>query len=119
MAPSLPRAHLETGSRKFANVGHHTHQPDEAHVMRDNPIHTFFQVLGGNIPGQLSLGGFRWFEVVLYCVLLIGSLAIAYANWRLDSTQRTGTRGALARRAHFVRDLVRAAIKGHPPLAAF
>jgi hypothetical protein len=30
--------------------------------MRDNPIHTFFQVLGGNIPDQLSLGGYRWFE---------------------------------------------------------
>jgi len=59
--------------------------------MRDNPIHTFFQVLGGNIPDQLSLGGFRWFEVMLYWVLLIGSLAVAYTNWRLDSTQRTGT----------------------------
>ena len=59
--------------------------------MRDNPIHTFFQVLGGNIPDQLNLGGFRWFEVVLYWVLLIGSLTIAYTNWRLDSTQRTGT----------------------------
>ena len=59
--------------------------------MHDNPIHTFFQVLGGNIPDQLSLGGFRWFEVVLYWVLLIGSLAIGYTNWRLDSTQRTGT----------------------------
>jgi uncharacterized membrane protein YphA (DoxX/SURF4 family) len=28
---------------------------------------------------------------VLYWVLLIGSLAIGYTNWRLDSTQRTGT----------------------------
>ena len=36
--------------------------------MRDNPIHTFFQVLGGNIPDQLNLGGFRWFEVVFYWV---------------------------------------------------
>jgi len=59
--------------------------------MRDNPIHTFFQVLGGAIPDQLRLGGFRWFEVTLYWVLLIGSLAVAYTNWRLDSTQRTGT----------------------------
>ena len=33
--------------------------------MRDNPIHTFFQVLSGNIPDQLNLGGYRWFEVVL------------------------------------------------------
>ena len=59
--------------------------------MPDNPIHTFFQILGGNIPDQLSLGGYRWFEVVLYWALLIGSLTIAYANWRMDETQRTGT----------------------------
>jgi len=49
--------------------------------MNDNPIHTFFQVLSGNIPDQLNLNaGLRWFEVVLYWVLLIGSLAIAYTN---------------------------------------
>src|ERR1700733_13544131 len=59
--------------------------------MRDNPIHAFFQVLGGNIPDQLSLGGYRWFEVALYWVLLVGSLAVAYTNWRMDATQRTGT----------------------------
>ena len=59
--------------------------------MPDNPIHTFFQVLGGNLPDQLSLGEFRWFEVALYWVLLIGSLAIAYTNWRMDATQHTGT----------------------------
>ena len=53
--------------------------------MHDNPIHTFFQVLGGSIPDQLNLGGYRWFEVALYWVLLIGSLAIAYTNWRLDA----------------------------------
>ena len=52
--------------------------------MHDNPIHTFFQVLGGNIPDQLNLGAFRWFEVAFYWVLLIGSLTIAYTNWRLD-----------------------------------
>lgn len=59
--------------------------------MRDNPLHTFFQVLSGNIPDQLALGGYRWFEVLFYWVLLIGSLAIAYTNWRMDETQRTGT----------------------------
>jgi len=58
--------------------------------MPDNPIHTFFQVLTGNIPDQLSLGEFRWFMVALYWVLLIGSLSVAYVNWRLDETQRTG-----------------------------
>jgi hypothetical protein len=59
--------------------------------MRDNPIHTFFQVLTGNIPDQLSLGEFRWSMVALYWVLLVGSVAIAYTNWRMDATQRTGT----------------------------
>jgi hypothetical protein len=59
--------------------------------MHDNPIHTFFQVLGGNIPDQLTLGGYRWIEVALYWVLPIGSLAIAYTNWRLDATQHTDT----------------------------
>lgn len=59
--------------------------------MRDNPIHTFFQVLSGNIPDQLHLGGYRWFELAFYWVLLIASLAIAYTNWRVDATQRTGT----------------------------
>ncbi len=57
--------------------------------MRDNPIHTFLQVLGGNIPDQLSLSGYRWFEVALYRVLLIGSLAIAYTTggWMRPNAQ--------------------------------
>ena len=38
--------------------------------MHDNPIHTFFQILVGNLPDQLNLGGYRWFEVALYWVLL-------------------------------------------------
>jgi hypothetical protein len=80
-----------TGSRKFPNDGHHTHKPDEVSAMPDNPIHTFFQILGGNLPDQISAGGYRWFEVALYRVLLIGSLAVAFANWRMDATQRTGT----------------------------
>nr|WP_294524089.1 hypothetical protein [uncultured Rhodopila sp.] len=59
--------------------------------MHDNPIHAVFQVLGGNIPDQLSPGGFRRFEAVPYWALLIGGLAIAYLNWCLDSTRRTAT----------------------------
>lgn len=59
--------------------------------MHDNPVHTFFQILVGNLPDQLNLGGYRWFEVTLYWVLLIGSLTVAYTNWRMDTTQRTGT----------------------------
>jgi hypothetical protein len=47
--------------------------------MHDNPIHTFFQVLGGNIPDQLALGGYRWFEVALY-TCAHGMFAVAYAG---------------------------------------
>jgi uncharacterized membrane protein YphA (DoxX/SURF4 family) len=80
-----------TGSRKSTNNGHRTHKPEEVTAMRDNPIHTFIQVLTGNLPDQLSSGEFRWFMVALYWVLLIGSLATAYTNWRMDAAQRTGT----------------------------
>jgi hypothetical protein len=86
---SLATAHFVTGSRKSTNIGDHTHEFGEVTAMRDNPIHTFFQVLGGNIPDQLTLGGFRWLEVALFWMLLLGCLAIAYTNWRLDPTQRT------------------------------
>jgi hypothetical protein len=85
---SIPARNQRT---EIPNTSHHTHERHEATVMRDNPIHTFFEVLGGNIPDQLALGGYRWFEVALFWMLLLGSLAIAYTNWRLDSTQRTGT----------------------------
>ncbi len=59
--------------------------------MHDNPIHTFLQILAGNLPDQLSLGAYRWFEVALFWALLTGSFAIAYVNWRVDASQRTGT----------------------------
>lgn len=59
--------------------------------MHDNPIHTFLQVLSGDIPDQLALGSYRWLEVALFWLLLVGSLVVAGANWRLDPAQRTGT----------------------------
>src|SRR5277367_2622850 len=59
--------------------------------MPDNPIHTSFQLPGETSQTSLSLGGYRWFEVVLHWALLIGSVTVAFANWRLDDTQRTGT----------------------------
>ena len=55
----------------------------------DDPIQTFLQFMTGNIPDQLSLGGGRWFTVVLYWLLLIGSLSVAGLNWRLDPLQQT------------------------------
>jgi hypothetical protein len=88
----LTRGRAVTGSRYFPNTGQHSQQTGEAIIMNDNPIHTFFRVLSGNIPDQLNLNAeLRGFEVVLYWVLLIGSLVIAYTNWRLDPAQRTGT----------------------------
>ena len=55
----------------------------------DNPLHTFFQFMTGNIPDQLSLGGGRWLTVIFYWLLLIGSLSVAGVNWRLDQRQHT------------------------------
>jgi len=64
-------------------------------MIRDNPVHTFFQFLFGGIPDQLSLGGLRWATVVLYWLLLIASLSIAGYNWRDDPEQRTGTHASI------------------------
>ena len=55
----------------------------------DNPIHTFLQFLGGNIPDQLALGSLRWLTVAFYWALLAGSLSVACLNWQLDPAQRT------------------------------
>ncbi|GAB0114897.1 hypothetical protein [Acidisoma sp. C75] len=59
--------------------------------MHDNPVHTFFQFLTGGIPDQLSLGGLRWFTVLLYWAILLGSLYVFSLNWRRDPSQRTLT----------------------------
>ena len=57
--------------------------------MRDNPIHTFFQFLTGQIPDQMALHGLQWATVAGYWALLLGGMAVAVANWRADPTQRT------------------------------
>lgn len=89
--PSRTNASARNRLAKIPNNRHQTHTLDEVTVLRDNPIHTFFFVLSGKVSDQLVLGEYRWFPVALYWVLLIGSVAIAYANWRMDATQRTGT----------------------------
>ena len=43
----------------------------------------------GSIPDQLSLGGGRRFTVILYWLLLIGSLSVAGVNRQLDQRQHT------------------------------
>ena len=58
-------------------------------MIADNPLHTFFQFMTGSIPDQLSLGGGRWFTVILYWLLLIGSMSVAGVNWQLDQRQHT------------------------------
>jgi uncharacterized membrane protein YphA (DoxX/SURF4 family) len=57
--------------------------------VHDNPIHTFFQFLTGDIPDQLSLGNLRWFTVLLYWAILLGSFYVFSLNWRHDPSQRT------------------------------
>ena len=57
--------------------------------MADNPFHTFFQFLTGEIPDQVHLGDLRWFTVVLYWAILIGSVYVFGINWRRDPSQRT------------------------------
>jgi hypothetical protein len=57
--------------------------------MADNPIHTFFQFMTGGIPDQVSLGDLRWFTVILYWAILLGSFSVFYVNWQRDPSQRT------------------------------
>lgn len=57
--------------------------------MRDNPFHTFFQFLTGQIPDQLALGELRWLTVAGYWLLLIGGIWVAATNLRRDPEQRT------------------------------
>jgi len=42
----LARRQVVTDSRNFPNTGHRSHEPGEEIIMHDNPIRTFFQVLG-------------------------------------------------------------------------
>jgi hypothetical protein len=55
----------------------------------DNPIRTFLQFLTGSLPDQVHLGDTRWFTVALYWILLLGSLSVAYTNWKRDPGQRS------------------------------
>ena len=40
-------------------------------MLRDNPIHSLFQVLTGQIHDQLALGGYDWLTVVMAWVLFL------------------------------------------------
>jgi len=57
--------------------------------MRDNPIHSFFQVMTGQIHDQLALGGYDGLVVVMAWVLFWSGLAIAGYIWVKYPEQRT------------------------------
>lgn len=59
--------------------------------MPKTPFTDIWQFLAGTTPDHLSLGGWRYLFVTLFWLLLVGSVAIAIANWRQDPAQRTGT----------------------------
>jgi len=57
--------------------------------MRDNPIHSWYQVMTGQIHDQLALGEFRWVMVVLAWVLFFGGIGVAVTCWVTAPEQRT------------------------------
>ena len=57
--------------------------------MRDNPIHSFYQVMTGQIHDQLALGSFRWFTVAMAWAMFCGGLAVAGYCWARVPEQRT------------------------------
>lgn len=57
--------------------------------MRDNPIHSFFLFLTGQIGDQINAGLWRWPTVLVYWALLIAATGVAIWNWRRDPEQRT------------------------------
>ncbi len=59
--------------------------------MRDSPIHSFFQVMTGQIHDQLALGPYDPLVVIEAWVLFVGGLAIAAYVWRTMPAQRTVT----------------------------
>jgi hypothetical protein len=61
----------------------------KAFAMRDNPIHSLFQVLAGQIHDQMALGSLRWYAVAMAWVMFFGGLSIAIYNWSTDPEQRT------------------------------
>jgi len=63
--------------------------------MRDNPLHSFFQVMTGQIHDQLVLGSLRWFTVVLAWVLFCGGIAVAFYVWARYPEQRTPRHAAM------------------------
>ena len=58
--------------------------------MRTNPFNDSLHFLIGDTSDHDALGPAKYILVVLYAVLLIGSIVIAARNWSRDPAQRTG-----------------------------
>jgi uncharacterized membrane protein YphA (DoxX/SURF4 family) len=59
--------------------------------MPKNPFTDVWQFLTGMTGDHLQLGGWRYLFVVLFFVLLFGSIYVAVRNWQEDPLQRNGT----------------------------
>ena len=57
--------------------------------MRDNPIHSLFQVATGQIHDQLALGSYDWLVVVLFWAGALAGLGVAAYAWASDPEQRS------------------------------
>lgn len=58
--------------------------------MRDNFVHTFFELLSGQTGDQVTLGPTGAFlTAAFYWLVLLAALVIAVINWRADAAQRT------------------------------
>jgi hypothetical protein len=57
--------------------------------MRDNPFHSLYQVMTGQIHDQLALGSYGWLTVVLAWALFWAGIAIAVYILAIDPSQRT------------------------------
>jgi hypothetical protein len=57
--------------------------------MRDNPFHSLYQVMTGQIHDQLALGAYGWLTVVLAWALFWSGLAVAAYVLAIDPSQRT------------------------------
>ena len=56
--------------------------------MRTNPFYDAWLFLTGNTSDHAA-SGVDWLLTVLYLALPVGSIAIAYRNWRQNASQRT------------------------------
>ena len=59
--------------------------------MPDNPISDTILFFTAATNDYLTLGIWRFLLIALYWALLLGSIYLAFRNWREDPTQRTGT----------------------------